>query len=112
MPKDWRDEHLPSVSTQRRAEPQPNQRKARRDKQPLPPHWEVRLRRWGWSLTAYRIRPEVPPYWSLGRDIVRPDRHDLAAVLAFHAEHHPHTVDLPVRFISCQPVECGRQTLN
>ena len=112
MPKDWRTEDLPSVSTQRRTEPEPNQRKAKRNKRTFPPHWEVRYYPWGWSLWPHHIRPEVLPYWTWDHDIHRPDQHDLRAVLAFYALHHPHTAGIPVRFISCQPVECGRQVLD
>ena len=110
MPKDWRDEHLPSVSEQRRQDPTPNQRKAKRNKQRLPPHWEVRQHRWGYAISVYRARPEIPYYWWLDQK-ERPDRHDLPALLDWYAGAFPHTANLPVRFISCQPVECGRQIL-
>lgn len=114
MSKDWRNGHLPSVSTQRKAEPQPNQRKARRDKKPFPPHLEIRKYQWGWDITPVKVRPLIPWFWRFREENKknRPDRNDLFALLAWWGIHHPQTAHLPVRFISCQPVECGRQVIQ
>jgi len=112
MSKDWRGEGLPSVSTQRRVDP-PTQKpkKAGRNRKVYPPCWEARTFGYGrWMLTAHRVRPSVPYYWWLDKKDA-PSREDLTAYLAWYAERLPHTANLPVRFISCQPVECGREII-
>jgi hypothetical protein len=98
-------------SDEKRQDPKPSARKGNRAKKKYPPHWEVRACPFGgYYLDAHRVRPSIPLMWSMIEDL-RHVRHDLAAYLAWYAGRFPHTADLPVRFISCQPVECGRETI-
>ena len=111
MPKYEKEAGIPKPSTLKRIDPQPKpHKKAGRTRKEYPPCWEVRYHPWGYSLDTHRVRPEIPSYWNLSQED-RPDRKDLIGYLAWYAERHPHTANLPVRFISCQPVECGREVI-
>jgi hypothetical protein len=111
MSKDWRGETLPSIATQRRVDPDPvPHKKAGRTRKGYPPCWEVRHSGYSYWLTAHRVRPAIPYYWGVSQDD-RPNRKDLVAYLAWFAERQPHTATLPVRFISCPAVECGREII-
>lgn len=100
----------PSTAKRIDAAPKPH-RKAGRKRKEYPPCWEVRQTGYGYLLFAHRVRPAIPFHWRLDQ-LDHPDRHDLRAYLAWYAEQFPHTASLPVRFISCQPVECGREVIS
>jgi len=111
LPKDWRDENLPSISTQRRVDPPaPKPKKSGRSRKEYPPCWEVRHTGLSYRLTAHKVRPAIHYYWGFDQD-EQPNRKDLIAYLAWFAERQPHTANLPVRFISCPAVECGREII-
>lgn len=110
MGKEEKYEGIPKPSTVKRVDPPVTPRKkAGRNRKEYPPHLEVRFHHWGYDLKGYKIRPSVPFFWLIKGD--RPNRKDLTVFLDWYAEHHPHTANLPVRFISCQPVECGREVI-
>ena len=112
MTKYEKDAGIPKPSTVKRIDPQAKpHKKARRKRKEYPPCWEVRQQGSGYLLWPHHVRPDVPFSWRLEYGDDRPNRNDLTAYLAWYAEWFPHTANLPVRFISCQPVECGREVI-
>lgn len=111
MTKYEKEAGIPKPSTIKRVDPPVvNHKKAARKRKDYPPCWEVRHSGYSYWLTAHKIRPVIPYYWGLNEKD-RPDRKDLKALLEWYAVRQPHTATLPVRFISCTPVECGREII-
>jgi hypothetical protein len=112
LPKYEKELGIPKPSTVKRIDPAPQpHKKAKRSKKEYPPCWNVRHSGWGYWLDAHKVRPAIPYYWGWDTKEDRPNQKDLTEYLAWYAKHHPHTANLPVRFISCQPIECGREII-
>ena len=118
MPKDWRDEHLPSVSEQLRQEaPEPHHKKAGKRRKEYPPHWQVRVNHFGnrddnsasVMITPHRYTGSVRnmPWYGLYPQ----KRMTLQEKLDFLAEKYPETANWPVRWLSGQSIPCNLEIL-
>ena len=111
MPKYEKEAGIPKPSTLKRIDPQQQPyKKAGRKRKEYPSHWKVSLHNFGYSLDAHRGPCRIKPYWCWTAE-PKQVRFDLSALLAWAAKEYPETASLPVRFINCQPVECGREVI-
>jgi hypothetical protein len=108
--KHEKGEGIPTVSTVRRMDPpaQPRKKAGSRRKE-YPSRWKVSLHNFGYVLSAHRGPCKIKPYWCW--DGTKRNRFDLPALLTWAANEYPETASLPVRFINCQPIECGREVI-
>lgn len=99
---------VPKPADEKRADPpEPHQLKARVRKV-YPPHMQVR--RYGEG--GFYVKPHGLPHlnhWIYYDHWV--DRTDLPGILRWFEGRYPETCGLPVRFINCAPIECGREVI-
>ena len=112
MSKYGKEVGIPKAADQRRVDtPEcPRQGMGKRRKKEYPPHWKVSLHNFGYTLDPHREPCKIAPSWCWDGDAKR-NRYDLPGLLAWAAATYPETATMPVRFINCQPIECGREVI-
>ena len=100
---------IPKADDEKRVDPpEQNHTKAHRQKKVYPPHMQVR----SYGAAGFWVRPHGIPHLAFWIYYDRwVDRTDLPSIIRWFEGRYPETCDLPVRFINCAPVECGREVL-
>jgi hypothetical protein len=101
----------PKVADVGRADPpdEPTHIKAHRNKKVYPPHLQVRRTGdWGFYVKVHGI-PQLNCWISYDHWV---DRKDLPSIIQWFEGRYPETCELPVRFVNCAPIECGREIIS
>lgn len=99
-----------------------NKQKSKRNKKKYPPHWRIYSGLFVLPSKSFNDQDEWqfqkigPNHYGYSEEFIKLREEfkngNLDKVFEIYAKHHPETIDWPVRFIGCQPMETKREILS